>query len=134
MKRKILSIFLIICMLLTPCAIAQETQTASENNVSAVQYTPEMQKYIIKTYAQFLATNYYYGIEDEELLYAVICNMIDEGGLDIGSAVHAMINVLHDEYAEYYTPEEFATVTENVDKSPIVNTNERFAGISTSLV
>ena len=114
MKRKILSLFLIICMLFTPFALAQEVETSSDNEAVVSGYSAEMQKYIIKLYAKSLASNYYYGVDDEELLYAVICNVIETGGLDLNRAICAMVEALGDEYAEFYTPEEFSAFSENV--------------------
>ena len=117
MKRKILSLFLIICMLFTPLALAQEVETASNNEAIVSDYSAEMQKYIIKMYAKTIAANYYYGIDDEELLYAVICDVIEKGGFDLNSAIRAMVEVLGDEYADFYTPEEFAALIDDVSGS-----------------
>ena len=98
-------------MLIAPAAMAQGD--ASQQSAE-ITYTPYMQKQMIKTYAKLLSTNYYYGVDDEELLYSVICNIIDEGKLDINSAVKAMVETLGDEYAEFYSPEEFAAITEDI--------------------
>lgn len=113
MKRKILSLLLAICMLFTPLAMAQEEQAPS-NEETVQEYSAEMQKQIIKLYAKTLASNYYYGIEDEELLYSVICDIIDNGELDLNSAIEAMIEALGDEHAEFYYPEEYKSLTEDI--------------------
>ncbi len=113
MKNKILSILLILCMLMTPHAMAaDENASAQEDAVSL--YSADMQKQIIKLYAKTLAANYYYGIEDEELLYSVICNIIEEGKLDLNSAIRAMVETLGDDYAEFYSPEEYKAMTEDI--------------------
>ncbi len=115
MKKKIFSILLILCMLMTPAVLAEKAvQDASANEEVVEQYTADMQKYIIKLYAKTLSANYYYGIEDEELLYAVVCDMIDNGKLDLNSAIRAMVKTLGDEYAEFYSPEEFKATTEDI--------------------
>ncbi len=114
MKRKILSLILVICIVSAPSAMAQEVQTSSDNEAVVQEYSAEMQKYIIKVYAKTLAANYYYGIEDEELLYSVICDVIEEGRLDLNSAIEAMVETLGDEYAEFYSPEEYKLLTEDI--------------------
>ncbi len=110
MKRKILSLLLVICIFFAPAVMAQDTAS----NEVVEQYSADMQKYIIKMYAQSLAANYYYGIEDEELLYSVICDVIDEGKLDLNSAIEAMVNTLDDDYAEFYTPDEYQALNEDI--------------------
>ena len=112
MKRKILSLLLVMCILFTPFAMAQENAPSNEEIIE--EYSAEMQKYIIKLYAKTLASNYYYGIEDEELLYSVICDIIEEGELDLNSAIEAMVGALNDEYAEFYYPEEYKSLNENI--------------------
>ncbi len=113
MKRKILSLLLVICMLFTPLAMAQGTEDYSNEQI-VEEYSAEMQKYIIKLYAKTLAANYYYGVEDEELLYSVICDIIEEGKLDLNSAIEAMIETLKDEHAEFYYPEDYKAITEDI--------------------
>ncbi|MBQ3022764.1 MAG: S41 family peptidase [Clostridia bacterium] len=113
MKKRILSILLILCMLMAPAVVMAE-ENASTNEDIIASYSGDMQKYIIKLYAKTLASNYYYGVEDEELLYSVICNVIEEGKLDLNSAIRAMVETLGDEYAEFYTPEEYKSFTEDI--------------------
>lgn len=113
MKKKILSILLILCMLMAPSTMAADENASAQMDV-VEQYSADMQKQIIKMYAKTLAANYYYGIDDEELLYSVICNVIDEGKLDLNSAIRAMIETLGDEYAEFYSPEEYNAMTEDI--------------------
>jgi len=113
LKNKMLSILLILCMLIAPCAMASDENASAQEDVVS-EYSAEMQKYIIKMYAKTLAANYYYGIEDEELLYSVICNIIEEGRIDLNSAIRAMVETLGDDYAEFYSPEEYKAMTEDI--------------------
>ena len=110
-KNKITAIFLAFAMIVTSItAFADDApvtvKTPEEQMAQVEEYSTYMQKNIIRTYAQILANNYYYGIEDDELLFAVICSMIDEGKLDIDKAIERMIKTLGDEHAEFYTPQE----------------------------
>ncbi len=114
MKRKIISLLLIICMAFSPLAMAQDGQIPPESEAVIQEVSTEMQKYIIKMYAKTLAANYYYGVDDEELLYAVICDIIEEGKVDLNSAIEAMIGALGDEYAEFYYPEDYNAMTEEI--------------------
>lgn len=110
-NNKLLAILLAFIMLFSTIVFAE---TPEEQLEEVVHYSNNMQKNIIKVYAHAVADNFYYGIEDEELLYAIICNMIDEGKLDINKALKAMIDSLEDDYAEFYTPEEYKTMTEDI--------------------
>ena len=85
-----------------------------DSSKRAVQSSNFILKQAVKTYAQGIADNFYYGIDDEELLYAVICHTIDDESFNLDSAVEAMIDVLEDDYAEFYTKEEFKAMTEDI--------------------
>jgi carboxyl-terminal processing protease len=119
MIKKIISLLLAINIAFVTAAFGTEAsaptdETALQQQTEVVQYSNNMQKNIIKTYAHTLADNYYYGIEDEELLFSVICSVIDEGKLDINKAIEAMIKALKDEHAEFYTAEEYKAMTEDI--------------------
>lgn len=119
MKRnRITALLLVLIMLFSNVALAENvqvvTETPEQQQAEVVEYSNYMQKNIIRTYAHALADNYYYGIDDEELLFAVICSMIDEGKLDINKAIEAMVKALKDEYAEVYSPEEYKAMTEDI--------------------
>ncbi len=116
-KNKILALFLAFIMLFSTVAFAEDTlleETAQEQIAEVEEYSNYMQKKIIQVYAHTLADNYYYGVEDEELLFSVICSMIDEGKLNIDKAIEAMIKTLKDDHAEFYTPDEYKAMTEDV--------------------
>ena len=117
-KNKILALFLASIMLFSTAAYADSTspsgKTVEEQIEEVEAYSNYMQKKIIQIYAHALADNYYYGVKDEELLFSVICSMIDEGKLDIDKAIKAMLDTLKDDYAEFYTPDEYKAMTENV--------------------
>ena len=113
MKKKILSLLLILCMIISPATMAADENASAQQEVVSA-YSTEMQKYIIKMYAKTLAANYYYGVDDEELLFSVICNIIEEGKLDLNSAIRAMVETLGDEYAEFYSPEEYKLMNEDI--------------------
>ncbi len=114
MKKKILSLLLVAVMLFS-CAIvnAEETAIHPEEQM-VIDYTNNFKKTVIRAYAHDIADNYYYGISDEELLYAVICSAVDEGKVDLNKAIEAMINTLDDKYAEFYTIEEYMELTQNI--------------------
>lgn len=113
MKKIRISAFLTaFAMLLLPFgAFAQENESTPE---TVIEYSDYMKKNMIKTYAHLLADTYYYGIDDDELLYAVICKAIDDGKVEVNSAVQAMIEALGDNHAEFYTNEEFFQMTEDI--------------------
>lgn len=123
-KNKLTALLLAFIMLFSTAAFAEEAapavmqeaaaETPEQQQEEVVQYSNYMQKNIIRVYAHTLADNYYYGIEDEELLFSVICSMIDEGKLDINKAIEAMIKTLDDEHAEFYTPDEYKAMTEDI--------------------
>ncbi|MGN1097414.1 MAG: S41 family peptidase [Clostridia bacterium] len=116
MKNKLISLIMALMMLVTP-VIAEETAgtNAAEQSVPRALSVFQQQQ-IIKNYAHMLADNYYYGAEDENLLYNVICATIENDGVfDIDIALEAMVKSLGDQYAEYYSPESYAKQTEYYD-------------------
>lgn len=129
-KTRITAIFLAFAMIVTSItAFAQDdtvtVKTPEEQMAQVEEYSTYMQKNIIRTYAQMLSNTYYYGIEDDELLFAVICSMIDEGKLDINKAIERMVKTLGDEHAEFYSPEEFSLLTQDI--------SGEFSGIGVSI-
>lgn len=54
-----------------------------------------------------LADTYYYGVSDEDLLYAALCSTIEKGYFDFNTAVERMMRHLDDGYSEYFSPERF---------------------------
>ena len=114
MKKKILSLILVFVMLFSFVSVsAQETQMHPEEQ-QVKEYTDTFVKTMIKAYAHQLADNYYYGVDDEDLLYAVICSAVEEGKVDVNKAIAAMVKCLGDEYSEFYTAEDFASLMEGV--------------------
>lgn len=117
-KNKILALFLTFIMLFSTVVYADGTtpsgETVEQQIAEVQEYSNYMQKKIIQVYAHTLADNYYYGVDDEELLFSVICSMIDEGKLNVDKAIEAMIKTLKDDYAEFYTPDEYKAMTEDV--------------------
>lgn len=116
-KNKILALFLAFIMLFSTSVFAEGTpseETVQQQIQEVEEYSNYMQKRIIQVYAHTLADNYYYGVKDEELLFSVICSMIDEDKLNIDKAIEAMIETLKDDHAEFYTPDEYKAMTENV--------------------
>ncbi len=114
MKKKILSFLLATVMLFSFITVsAEETQMhPDEKEVKA--YSDAFTKTMIRMCAHDIADNYYYGIADEELLYAVICNAVEEGKVDVNSAVKAMIDALGDEHAEFYSIDDYKALMEDV--------------------
>ncbi|MEE0867742.1 MAG: S41 family peptidase [Clostridia bacterium] len=91
------------------------TALAEENPMDKViEYSNGMQKQMVKMYAHEIADTFYYGIDDDELLFSIICRTIEEGSFNINSAVEAMIEALDDKYSEFYTKEEYQAMTEDV--------------------
>ncbi len=131
MKNKLLSLFLALSLLLTPVfaedAVTERTgeaeQTAIETTTDvaageaddaetaapALTFSVARQENIVRTYAHYIADTYYYGVSDSNLLYAMICSAIENDGVfDLDLAFEAMIDVLGDEYAEFYPPEVYS--------------------------
>ena len=114
-KNKLFSLLLAIVMLFSQNVFAEESvKTPQQQQAQVQEYSNYMQKKIVQVYAHNIANNYYYGIEDEELLFAVICDMIDKGKFDINSVIESMLGALKDDYSEFYTPEEYKAMTEDV--------------------
>ena len=80
----------------------------------AILYTDNMLKNMVKVYAHHIADSYYYGIDDDELLFSVICKTIEEKKFNINSAIKAMIDALDDEYAQFYTSQEYQELTTDI--------------------
>ncbi len=114
-KNKLLALLLAFTMLFSVSVFAEENvKTPQQQQAEVEEYSNYMQKKIVQVYAHTIADSYYYGIEDEELLFAAICNMIDEGKFNINGVIKAMLGALKDDYAEFYTPEEFKLLTEDI--------------------
>ncbi len=117
-NNKLIALLVAFIMLFSTGVFAEEAalsnETAKEQMEEVEFYSKTMQKKIIQVYGHAIADNYYYGIEDEELLFAVICSMIDEGKLDIDKAIKAMVDTLEDDYSEFFTPEEYKSMTEDI--------------------
>lgn len=119
MKRKITALLLAFIMLFSFSAIAEENtatnqKTPQQQQEEVKEYSDYMIKSMIRYYCHYLADNYYYGVEDEELLFSVIMSAVDEGKVDVNKALEAMIKTLKDDHAEFYTPEEYKSMTEDI--------------------
>ncbi len=118
MYKRILSVFLAVLTLLscTVCVIAEEVQL--EENVQTIEKPSAIESQILKNNLAAvclrLADFYYYGVTDEDLLYRALCNTIDNGYFDFNNAVEHMMGLLKDEYSEYYPPERYETVYNNI--------------------
>ena len=119
MKNKIIALLMALTMLFTTSVFAQESEapvqeTPQQQIEKVEEYSNYMIKYMIRYYSHLLADNYYYGVDDNELLFSVITSAVDEGKVDINKALEAMIKTLKDDHAEFYTPEEYKEMTENI--------------------
>ena len=110
MKKRILAIILSAVLVFSSFGLA----FAEENEEIVNKYSNSMLKRLVNIYAHHIADNYYYGIDDDELLFSIICDTIDNGAFDLDRAIEAMIEALPDEYAEFYTSEEYKALTEEV--------------------
>lgn len=110
--RKLSSLILALIMLVMPFSAFAQDVAAEQAQVQ--EYSNYMIKNAIRTYAHTIANNYYYGIDDDELLFSIICQGIDDGKIGINNAVKAMIDTLGENYAEFYTPEEYKNLQEDV--------------------
>ena len=109
--KKITALLTAIIMLF----VSNFTAIAQDNSMDkVVEYSNKMQKQMVRVYAHAIADNFYYGIDDDELLFSIICKTIDEGSFNINSAVKAMIEALDDDYSEFYTKEEYEQMTDTV--------------------
>ena len=116
-RKKLISLLLSAVMLFSSAfsAFAEEVPEAENPEEKVMQYSNSLLKNMVKVYAHNIADNYYYGVDDNDLLFSVICDTIDNDGVfDINSAVEAMIGCLDDEHSEFFTREEFKALTENV--------------------
>lgn len=123
MKNKLLSVLLILNLFFTPALAdgpdapeyippqsAEQTAPATETAAAEPQPVAEERQYsadeledMIYYYAHTIADSYYYGISDSNLLYAIICSTIENGGVfDIDLALESMIDILGDQYAEFF--------------------------------
>lgn len=115
--RRITAILVSVILTVTSFSVyadTPDTQPDAEQELQVVEYSNYILKNMVRVYAHSLADNYYYGIDDNELLFSVICNTIDEGEFDINKALEAMVDTLDDEHSEFYTPEEYAAMVEDV--------------------
>ncbi|MCH5187165.1 MAG: PDZ domain-containing protein [Oscillospiraceae bacterium] len=84
----------------------QPGEQAEEEPDSALSAWVE--KDAVYYYAHTIADNYFYGVSDSNLLYAIICSTIDnDDRFDLDKAIEAMIGVLGDDFAEYYPAEAY---------------------------
>ena len=124
MKKKILALIAVVSVL-----FSVNTLFVNGAEADVVDYSDYMKKNMIKVYAHQIANNFYYGVDDEELLFSVICDTIDNKKFDINSSVKAMIERLDDEHSDFYTPEEYAQMTEGLSGEfsgigVVINQNE----------
>lgn len=114
MKKKILSLLLTVVMLFSLTSVYAEETAMHPDELKVKEYSDAFTKTMIRAYAHDIADNYYYGINDAELLYAVICKGIENGKIDVNKSIEAMINALGDEYAEFYPLEDYNSLMEDV--------------------
>lgn len=126
MKKKRILAFIIAAVMSASSVITVFAQDTPQANEEVVQkYSNNMLKSMVRLYAHNIADNYYYGIEDEELLFRALCRTIDDGKFTIDGAVEAMIEALGDEHAQFFSPEEYNSMREDVAGS--------FAGIGVNI-
>ncbi|MBR1970338.1 MAG: S41 family peptidase [Clostridia bacterium] len=121
MKKRILATLLAAMLVFSSFGLA----FAEENEEIVNKYSNSMLKRLVNIYAHHIADNYYYGIDDDELLFSIICDTIDNGGFDLNRSIEAMINALPDEHAQFYSPEEYRELTEDI--------GGEFAGIGVTI-
>lgn len=114
MKKKILSLLLTVVMAFSLVTVRAEENAMHPDEQQVKEYSDAFVKTAIRVYAHDLAENYYYGVPDEELLYAVICSAVENGKVDLNKALEAMIAALEDKYAEFYSPDEYKSLMEDV--------------------
>ena len=114
MKKKILSLLLAFSMFFSFVSVSAEETQMHPDEQQVKEYSDTFVKTMIKVYAHDLADNYYYGVSDAELLYAVICDSVERGKVDVNGALEAMIGTLGDEYAEFYSLDEYKSLMEDV--------------------
>ena len=110
--KKTAAILLAFIMLLSVPAFSAEEINPEE--AKAAEYSENVLKNMVRVYAHNIADNFYYGVNDEELLFSIICKTIEEGKFNINSAIKAMIDTLDDDYAEFYSPEEYLALTSDI--------------------
>ena len=117
-KNRIIAFLMVFVMLFAVNALAEEAtttpETPEEQMAKVEKYSNYMIKSMIRYYSHYLADNYYYGVNDDELLFSVIMSGVDEGRIDVNKSLEAMIKTLKDNYAEFYTPEAYKAMTEDI--------------------
>lgn len=123
MKKRILAVMLSVALVFSSFGLAFAEETGNEEVVKT--YSDYMLKKLVNVYAHHIADNYYYGIDDDELLFSIICDTIDNDGFDLDRAIKAMIDALPDEHAQFFTTEEYKALTEDI--------GGEFAGIGVTI-
>lgn len=102
--KAVLSLLLVMILF-----VSSVVGVAAEGEDTA-EFSKLQLKYAIANIAGKIATNYYYGVEDEDLLYRALCSTIDNGSFDFDKAVEEMIDFLDDKYSEFYSADRFEQV------------------------
>ncbi len=111
--KKLISLLTALCLFVSPVFAEDTTEAAAEPRFSEAQ-----QEAIIRDYAHYIADHYFYGVSDANLLYSIICETIEnDGKFDLDLSFKAMLEVLDDEYAEFYSPEVYQQQLEYFEAS-----------------
>ncbi len=96
-----------------PTESASETAEAEAETIE-IKVPTAAEAYKLKTaiagLSMRLAETYYYGVEDEDLLYRALSSAISKGYFDFDAAVENMMKALKDGYSEYYSPERYESL------------------------
>lgn len=112
--KSLLSLILAVILSFSCIVSAGAVSTA----VSSADLVSTYGKGYVKNYLASLtiqiADTYYYGVTDEDLLYAALCSTIDTGYFDFDTALAEMMTLLNDGYSEFYTSERFESAYTNI--------------------
>lgn len=105
-KLKMLLSLVLAMIMAFSCFVSVNAEDA-ESEAKITPYEAARLKNSIANITIQMASTYYYGVADEDLLYRALCSTIDHGSFDMDVAVSSMIKLMNDGYSEYYTPERF---------------------------
>ncbi|MBQ8002674.1 MAG: S41 family peptidase [Clostridia bacterium] len=96
------------------CAVYVVAEEADDKVDVVKIYGPDRIKAYLASLTIQIADTYYYGVSDEDLLYRALCSTIDLGKFDLDTAVSYMMRLLKDGYSEFYTPERFESLYNDI--------------------
>jgi carboxyl-terminal processing protease len=114
LNRKIKSLLALILAFVMTASCCFSVFADDEGTRTLSKAEAQRQKNAIANFVMQVSSTYYYGVEDEDLLYRALCSTIDNGSYDFDKAVEAIMKGLKDGYSEYYTPERYQSLYSSI--------------------